>query len=258
MARFGFGRRGSGGAASAPKEKKQRFKFFRQVKQIYGLAKRDDPRIGLWLALIVLAVLVVAFLIGLALGHPYYALFVALPLALLPAMILLSRRAERAAYGSLDGQPGAGGAALSALKRGWSYQQEPVAMDGKPASMTNFSGAAMVYRAVGRPGVVLIAEGPTGRANKLLATEERRTNQLTPNVPVTKFRLGTGASGSGETVVRSQELIKRMRKMKKVLTKQEVAQVDKRLRSMSRQRRPPVPQGIDPQRMRSMGRGQRR
>lgn len=250
--KFGIGRRGAT-AAKPPKEKKPRFERLKQIKVVYDLARRQDPRLPLWMGLAALGVLVVGFLIGLAFGHPYYAAFVSLPLALLLAMLILSRRAERAAYGALDGQPGAGGAALQSLKRGWSYQQEPVAIDGSKAG-ADIAGAAMVFRAVGRPGVVLIGEGPPGRANKLLTAEQRKVGRLVPNVPVTTYRVGTG---NGENVVGTRELIRRMRKLKKNLTKQEVAAVDKRLRALGRVR-PPVPQGIDPQRMRSMGRGQRR
>ena len=52
--------------------------------------------------------------------------------------------------------------------------------------------AAIVYRAVGRAGVVLIAEGPAAKAAKLLASERRRTSRLVPNVPVHGFRVGAG------------------------------------------------------------------
>lgn len=250
--KFGIGRRGATAAPKPPKEKKPRFERVKQIKQVYDLARRHDPKLPLWMGLAALGVLLVGFLIGLSLGHPYYATFVALPLAMLVAMLILSRRAERAAYGALDGQPGAGGAALQSLKRGWSYQQEPVAIDGSKSG-GNIAGAAMVFRAVGRPGVVLIGDGPPGRANKLLAAETRKVNRLVPNVPVTTYRVGTG---DGENVVTTRELIRRMGKLKNNLTKQEVAAVDKRLRALGRVR-PPVPQGIDPQRMRSMGRQRR-
>lgn len=254
MAKFGFGK-GGASAAKPAKEKKPRGQRLAQLRQVYALARRDDPRLPLWLGLIVVGVLLVGFLIGLALGHPVYATFVALPLALLLAMVLLSRRAEKAAYGALDGQPGAGGAALQGLRRGWSYQQEPVAIEGGRSA--NLAGASMVYRAVGRPGVVLIGEGPAGRAAKLLVAEERKVNRLVPNVPVHTFRVGTGEGQHGQKVVTTRELVRSMGRLKNTLTKQEVSAIDKRLRALGRVR-PPVPQGIDPQRMRSMGRGQRR
>ncbi len=250
MARFGFGRKKD--SSGAPREKKPRGQRLQQLRQVYQLARRDDPRLPLWLSLAVVGALVLGYLIGLAFGHPVYVMFIALPLGLLLATVIMSRKAERAAYGALDGQPGAGGAALQGLRRGWSYQQEPVAIEGGKTS--NLAGAAMVYRAVGRPGVVLIGEGPAGRAAKLLATEERKVGRLVPNVPVHAYRLGTGG---GEGVLTSRELIKTMGKLKKTLTKEEVSAVDKRLRALGRAK-PPVPQGMDPQRMRSMGRGQRR
>ena len=247
--RFSFGTRD---ASKAPKEKKPRGQRLAQLKQVYGLAQRGDPRIGLWMALAVAGILLLGFGIGLAVGHPYYATFVALPLATLAAIFLMSKRAEKAAYGALDGQPGAGGAALQGLRKGWSYQQEPVAVDG--GRTANLHNAAMVYRAVGRPGIVLIGEGPPGRAEKLLQGEQRKVARLVPNVPITTYRVGTG---SGDNVVNTRELVARMGKMKNVLTKQEVGAVDKRLRALARVK-PPIPQGMDPQRMKSMGRGQRR
>lgn len=247
--RFSFGK---GGATKAPKEKKPRGQRLAQLKQVYGLAQRGDPRIGLWMALALAGILLLGFGIGLAVGHPYYATFVALPLATLAAIFLMSKRAEKAAYGALDGQPGAGGAALQGLRKGWSYQQEPVAVDG--GRTANLHNAAMVYRAVGRPGIVLIGEGPPGRAEKLLQGEQRKVARLVPNVPITTYRVGTG---SGDNVVNTRELVARMGKMKNVLTKQEVGAVDKRLRALARVK-PPIPQGMDPQRMKSMGRGQRR
>ncbi len=250
--KFRFGKRGANAGSAPPKEKKPRGQRLAQLKQVYGLARRGNPRIGLWMALAALGILLVGVAVGYAVGHPIYAAFIALPLALLAAVLLMSRQAERTAYSTLDGQPGAGGAALQGLKKGWSYQQEPIAVDG--GRTANLQNAAMVYRAVGRPGVVLIGEGPAGRAERLLQAEQRKVGRLVPNVPITTYRVGTG---SGENVVTTRDLVVRMGKMKNVLTKQEVAAVDKRLRALNRIK-PPIPQGIDPQRMRSMGRGQRR
>lgn len=225
-------------------EKKPRFA---QVRQVFGLARQDDPYIGWKLGLCVVGVTVLGAIIGGLFGHPIYGGFVALPFGLLAAMFLLSRRAERAAYGAIDGRPGAGGAVLSSLRRGWSYEQEPVAVDG--GRSTNLEHAAMVYRAVGRPGVVLVGEGPTGRTNKLLAAERKKVARLVPNVPVTTYRLGTG---EGENVCSARELTGRMRKLKNHLTNQEVTAVSRRLNALGRMA-PPVPKGIDPQRMRGRG-----
>lgn len=237
------------GATAASKPKKQRFE---KIRQIYALAKNDDPKLPLRLAGIFLGVVLIGLVIGLATGHPYYWMFVFAPLGILAATFFLSKRAEKAAYGALEGRPGAAGAVLQGLRKGWAYQETPVAVEGgRSAQMTD---AAMVYRAVGRPGVVLIGEGPAGRATKLLTSERRKVQRLTPNVPVTVYRIGTG---TGEEVVSPREVVRRMSKLKNTITKHEVTEVDRRLRALGAQR-PPIPQGIDPARIRSMGRGQRR
>ena len=245
----GFRRGGGSTAAGAPK--KQRFE---KLRQIYALAKHDDPQILVKIVGIALAVTLLGVLIGFAIGRPIYLAFVFLPLGVLAAFIFLTRRAERAAYNALDGRPGAAGAVLQGLRRGWSYSEEPVAIEGGRGS--HLQDAAMVFRAVGLPGVVLIGEGPAGRASKLLLAEKRKVNRLTPNVPVTLYRVGSGEPNpkTGEEVVAPRDVVRRMGKLRKSLTKTEVTEVDRRLRALGAQR-PPIPKGIDPQRVRSMGRG---
>lgn len=235
---------------AAPEEKKPG--RIAQLKQVFQATRRVDPMIGWWMLAGFLGVLIVGFLIGWAFGHPVYATFVALPMALLAATFILSRRAQTAMYTMFEGQPGGAGATLQGLRRGWSYEQEPIAIDAGRSG--NMHEAALIYRAVGRPGVVLVGEGPAGKTARLLQLERKKTQRLVPNVPVTIFRVG---SGTGDDVVSHRQLLPRMNKLDKQLTKQEISAVDRRLRSMGGVR-PPVPQGMDPTRARSMGRGMRR
>lgn len=217
---------------------------FSQFAQVFGLAKSADPRLPLYVGGIVLAFVVVGALIGAALDRMWYVAFLFLLLSAFPVLLLVARKAERGAYRRIEGQPGEVGAALGSIRRGWSFQQEPVAMDS--GGSRDPRHMAMVYRAVGRPGIVLIAEGSAGRATKLLALERKRTSRLIPNVPVHALRVG---AGQGSDVVATHQLVKRMNSLDKVLTKHEVPQIDKRLRSMGGVR-PPIPQGIDPTRFR--------
>lgn len=239
-------------AATPTAPKKERFG---QLKQIYGLAKQDDPQLPLKLAGIVLGITLVGVLIGWPLGHPVYAGFLALLAGIALAFWFLTRRAERAAFGVLDGQPGASGAVLQGLRRGWSYSEQPVAVEGGRGG--GMHDAALVFRAVGRPGVVLVGEGPTARAQKLLLTEKRKVERLTPNVPVTVFRVGSGESSAklGDEVLPPRDIIRRIGKLTNTLTPSEVTEVDHRLRALGAQR-PPIPAGIDPNRARSMGKRQ--
>jgi hypothetical protein len=222
-----------------------------QLKQVFTLTRRFDPLIWLWMLLAFAGIVLLGHLIGARFDQAWYGTFVATPLGLLAATFVLSRRAEGAMYSAFEGQTGGAGASLQALRRGWAYDQQPVAIDS--GRSTNVNDAALVYRAVGRAGVVLIAEGPAGRAAKLLAQERRKTQRLAPGVPVTAYRVG---AGGGDDVVTHRELVSRMQKLAKHLTKAEVTAVNKRLKSLGGAR-PPVPPGLDPQRARSMGRGPR-
>ena len=216
-----------------------------QVRQVYTAARQVDRTIPWWMLLAALGVIVVCVGVGVVVGHWLYALVLSIPLAFLAALLVLSRRAERAAYRSLEGQPGAAGAALGSLRRGWYFDQQPVAVDGaRGARPEDMVGAAFVYRAVGRPGVVLIGEGPDARRGKLLATERRKIERVAPGVPVVAVVVGDGADQ-----VPVRKLSTKLTRMKPVLTKEEVSAVNKRLKSLGGLR-PPIPAGMDPLRAR--------
>lgn len=230
-------------AASAAKKPKSPGRLA-QVKQVFLAAKQVDPNIGWWMLLAALGVLVLAAAVGVVLKVLVFAVILGIPLAFLAATIVLSRRAERAAYRQIEGQPGAVGAALKSIRRGWYVEEQPVAADAQRA--TDLSSAALVYRAVGRPGIVLIGEGPAARAQKLLAAERRKVERVAAGVPVTLLRVGDGSS-DGEVTIR--KLAGRVQKLKPALTKDEVSVVNKRLRSIGGVR-PPLPKGVDPTKLR--------
>ena len=211
-----------------------------QVRQVFTAARAVDPQIGWWMALAFLGVLLVAVVIGVLTHFLVFAIIIGIAFAALAATLVLSRRAERAAYRQIEGQPGAVGATLSSLRRGWFFDQQPVAADAARAN--NMASAAMVYRAVGRPGIVLIGEGPPARAQKLLAAERKRVERVAPGVPVVLLRVGDG-DGEGEVGIR--KLSTRVQRLKPVLTKDEVSVVNKRLKALGGMRTP-VPKGVDP------------
>ena len=102
-----------------------------------------------------LGVVAVSLLVGFLLDNWITGLIIGIPLGLLAATLILSRRAERAAFAQIENQPGASGAALGTLKRGWITEDQPVAVNPRTQDA--------VFRAIGRPGVVLVSEGPTHR-----------------------------------------------------------------------------------------------
>lgn len=235
------------GATAAPKSSEPG--RVAQIKQVYDGARAVDPNIGVWMIGTFLVVLLLFVLVGVLVGNTFYLVMLVifgLMFGTLAAMLVMGKRAEKAAYKQIADQPGATGAALSALKKGWYFEKEPVAADaGRTRNVRDMSHAAMVFRAVGRPGVVLISEGPQGAARRLQESERKKvTRVLGPEVPVHLLRTG---KGEGTTPV--SELTKVMGKLDKKLTKEEVIAVNKRLRALGGAR-PPVPPGMDPRKAR--------
>ena len=109
----------------------------------------------------------------------------------------------------------------------------------------------LVFRGIGRAGVVLVGEGAPARIAKLLESERKKVARILPNVPITLIQ-----SGSAEGQVPLRKLPRTVQKLKPTLTKQEVAEITKRLRSLGGMRLP-VPKGIDPYRARPDRKGMR-
>lgn len=223
-----------------------------EIRQAYQAIKSLDPHLGRWMLAwgLLTAVVVVAIgtLVGGGIGSGWfwYSVLVALPSAFLAATIVMNRRGNKAMYDALEGQTGAAGAALSGLgKRGWYADQEPVALDGARGTRAqDMAGASMVFRALGRPGVVLLGEGSPGRVRKLLKQEEKKVARVAPGVPVHLWVVG-----DGEDEVPVRKISSRLTRMKPVLTKAEVSVVNKRLKSLGGLR-PPLPKGVDPTKVR--------
>jgi hypothetical protein len=229
-----------GDASSAPQEKKQG--RLSQIRDVYRVSKEADPVIGWFMLLSFLVVFGVLLVIGFIVKLPWIFGIFGVLFGVLAATIIMSRRAERAAYSQIEGQAGAAGAALTSIRRGWYTDREPVAAD--VARPGDINSAAMVYRALGRPGVVLIGEGPTARVQKLLAAEKKRVERVAPGVPVTTMRVG-----SGENEVPLPKLASKVQRLKPQITKDEMALVNKRLKALGGLRAP-LPPGVDPMRAR--------
>jgi hypothetical protein len=234
-----FGRR-------RPKDKTKNGRI-KQMREVFAMTRRNDPSAVWWMALAFLSVMLVALLAGWYFDQVIYFSILGLPTAFLAALIVLSRRAEKAAFAQIEGQPGATGAVLGSLRRGWFYDKEPVAAEsgGKVRGMRDLHNAAMVFRAVGRPGVVLISEGPKGPSARLTTSEKRRAVRATGDVvPVHVLRVG-----QGEGEVRLSKLVRTMNKLDKKISKDEAIAVQRRLKAISMSK-PPVPAGMDPRKAR--------
>ncbi|MDJ0318139.1 MULTISPECIES: DUF4191 domain-containing protein [Arthrobacter] len=218
--------------ADKPKKNKKPGRI-KQMVDIFKMTRRHDPMVtwimlGAFFGLIVLSMAVVLLVSP---GNWITGLLVGIPLGLLGALLLMSRRAERAAYAQIEGKAGAAGAALSSLKKGWIFEEQPASVNPRTQDV--------VFRAIGKPGIVLVTEGPTNRVKGLVDAERRRLNRILPNVTITIIE-----TGKGEGQVPIAKVTKKMGKLKGELTKVEVSAVNKRITSMGNKL--PIPKGIDP------------
>ncbi len=204
----------------------------RQIAQAYRITKKSDKRIGWILLAWFLGVGLLAGALAGWLIHPVFGVVIGVLTGLIAVLVVLGRRAERAAYAQVEGQPGAAVGALQMLKRGWVV---------KPA--IGFTKSQdVVHRVVGRPGVVLVAEGQPSRARHLLTAEKKKHARLAGEVPVYDIVVG---EGSGEVPL--PKLARHIRKLPKNIRPAEMTELVQRLRALDAMRpQAPLPRGPIP------------
>ncbi|MFI1160205.1 DUF4191 domain-containing protein [Streptomyces sioyaensis] len=208
----------------------------KQIALTYKMTRRVDSKVGLVVAGVGIVVFGVLLAIGFVIGHPLYAGILGFVLAFLAMAIVFGRRAERAAFGQMEGQPGAAAAVLENVGRGWTVT---------PAVAMNRS-QDVVHRAVGKAGIVLVGEGNPNRLRGLLAAEKKRMARTVADAPVHDIVVG-----DGEDQVPLKKLRTTLLKLPRVLPGAQVTAVNDRLRALGDlMSNMPVPKGPMPKGMR--------
>lgn len=160
------------------------------------------------------------------------AILIALPLGLLAATYWFSRRAMRAAYSRIEGQPGAAAAVIESLRGKWAVT---------PAVAVS-RNQDMVSRVVGKPGVILVSEGPSSRVAHMLTSEKKKTARWVPDIPIYEIQVG---DDDGQITL--GRLQKTLSKLPKNLRGSEVTEVRRRLEALGNvQQNMPIPKGPMP------------
>lgn len=188
-----------------------------QIGQTYKMTKQSDPRIG-WILLgwFLLPVLITAVL-SWALSA-WWLMPLGITTGLLIVAVVLGRRAESAAYGQIEGQPGAAAAVLNTLGKGW-FVTPAVAVT---------KNQDIVHRVVGRPGIILVGEGSPTRVAHTLRNEKQRESRFVPDVPFSEVIVGDGADQ-----IPLKGLVKHFRKMDRTLTPGQVTEVRRRMEALT-------------------------
>jgi len=216
----------------------------KQMWQVYQVTRERDKNLTLALVLSLIAPIIVGVALAFFLPGSGVLAWILWTLTgiltgILLLLIVLGRRAERAAYRQISGQHGAVGAVIqNALRRSWRGSETPVAINPRTQDA--------VYRVVGRGGVVLITEGPQSRSKKMQLDEERKLRRALPNVTITHLTVGPDPDS-----VPLENLSRTLVKLPKALNRQEVQAVYNRLTALQQTAGPVgIPKGIDPMRVR--------
>jgi uncharacterized protein DUF4191 len=225
----------------------QRRDTFRNLKQAFTLTRQQDPKfLPVMIAAAVVAAAVVYVVVFLITGSPYLPIPLAILFAVVVAMFIFSRRAQRSMFAQAEGQAGAAGWMLQQQLRGdWRLTQ----------AVAGTTQLDAVHRLVGRPGVVLVGEGAEHRVRGLIAQEKKRTARVVGDTPIYDVIIGTG-----EGDLRLSKLNRYLLKLPANLSKDQVGTLEKRLAALGGSRAGALPKGPMPQgaKMRNVQRTVRR
>ncbi|MGH3522037.1 MAG: DUF4191 domain-containing protein [Mycobacterium sp.] len=155
-----------------------------QLWQAFTMQRKEDKRLLPYMIGAFVLIVGVSAAVGVSTGGFNMVMMIPLGVVLgaLVAFIIFGRRAQRSVYRKAEGQTGAAAWALDNLRGKWRVTQG-VAATG------NFDA---VHRVIGRPGVILVAEGSAARVRPLLAQEKKRTARLVGDIPIYDLIVGNG------------------------------------------------------------------
>lgn len=222
MARDNTGKRGK-----APKEKKPRFARTKQIYQAYKVSKQFDPALPWWMLLTFVLVFAVIEVPAILFATWWIGLPFGLLIGAMVAMIVFGRRAQKGAFSRVEGQPGAAAWVLEGLRGDWRVS----------ASVAGTAQLDTVHRVLGRPGVLLVAEGSERRVKSLLSQEKKKVARVVGDTPIYDIIVG-----DDEGQVPLRKLGQHVMKLPRNLNSGQVSALERRMAAVGGAKMP-IPQG---------------
>ena len=202
-------------AKAAKQERRAAFKQrLAQVLQAFNIQRREDKALLPLMIGVFLVITGVGFGVGLLFNRQWATLPLGITLGGLGAILIFGRRVQRTVFVKAEGQPGAAAWALENLRGGWKVT---------PA-VAGTTQLDAVHRVIGRPGVVLVAEGSPHRLKPLLAQEKKRISRLIGDVPIYDVMVG-----NGEGQVPLAKLPRHLAKLPRNVSKEQIAGLESKL-----------------------------
>jgi hypothetical protein len=219
-------------AKAAEPEKTGFWQRLRQIGTVFTFtAKRDKLFLPLVAAAVLIPLIVAVVLV--TIGAGWFYLPTGILLALVLTLIALNLRSNKAMMAEAEGKPGAAAQIIETMRGDW--RVTPAL-----ASTTSFD---FVHLVIGRPGVILVAEGNPGRVRSLLGQEKRRLAKVIGTADLRDYVIG-----NEEGQIPLAKLRVTLMKLPRTISGKEVNALDTRLKALTA--RPQMPKGAIPKNMR--------
>ncbi|HEX5401401.1 MAG TPA: DUF4191 domain-containing protein [Pseudonocardiaceae bacterium] len=215
-----------------------------QIFEAFKLQRREDKALLPMMIGAIVGATAVAYVAGLFFHLQWTLLPLGVVVGALLAVIIFGRRVQRNVYSKAEGQPGAAAWALDNMRGRWNVTQ----------AVAGTTQLDAVHRVLGRPGVILVAEGAPHRVKALLAQEKKRIARVVGDTPIYDFIVG---NDEGQMPLR--KLQSHIMKLPKNITPSQIDSLETRLAALA-SRGAAMPKGPLPQgaKVRNVQRAMRR
>ncbi len=226
---------------AASKERRQ------QLWQAFQMQRKEDKRLIPYMVGVIVLSIAVFTALGFVLGSPWLLIPLGVVLGgILGAFILFGRRVQKNVYTKAEGQPGAAGWALGNMRGQWRVKQ----------AVAGTSQLDAVHRVIGKPGIILVAEGSPTRIKSLLGQEKKKVARVVGDTPIYEIMVG-----NDDGQVPLSKLERHLNKLPSNIDRKRMETLEGRLSALgSKAPGPGMPKGPLPAnaKMRSMQRTARR
>lgn len=213
----------------------EKVSFFQRLKQI-GMVFKFTAKQDKWFTPLVVAAVVLPLAITVAI-FLFTGQWIWIPLGvltmLLAVLIVLNLRSNTAMMNMMEGQPGAAGQLVEQMRGDWRVKQAV-------SATTQFD---VVHLVIGKPGVILLAEGNPARLKPLLGEQKRRLSKVIGDAPLYDYIIGTE---EGQLSIRKLRMT--LMRLPRNLSGKEVNALDRALTALNA--RPQMPRGQLPKEFR--------
>ncbi len=205
---------------------------FKSLAAAYRMTRQADPKLDLYLGLALGLPIVLGVVLGAITGLWVTFVLLGVVVGFFVGLLVFGRRMQGAQFSAIEGMPGAAAAVLQNMRGQWFVT---------PAIAVN-KQQEMVHRVVGRPGIVLVAEGGSGqRLKDMLKREQKKLDRVRGEVPIHVLIAGDGENGTTPL----GRLQVEMTKMGNTLSKTEVPKLARKLAPLDKGNIP-MPKGAMP------------